>query len=43
LGKKGADDEQFRKMYRWDSKELKHVSTIDFYKEKLGRAPHMKF
>jgi selenium-binding protein 1 len=41
--KKGADDEQFLKLYNWDGKALKHVFTIDFYKEKLGRAHHMKF
>lgn len=41
--KKGADDEQFLKLYHWDGKALKHVFTIDFYKEKLGRAHHMKF
>lgn len=41
--KKGADDEQFLKMYNWNGKELKEVFAIDFYKEKLGRAHHMKF
>lgn len=41
--KKSKDDEQFLKMYRWNGKELKHVFSIDFYKEKLGRAHHMKF
>ncbi|WP_240754780.1 selenium-binding family protein [Parasulfuritortus cantonensis] len=41
--KKGADDEQFLKMYYWDGKELKEGFSIDFYKEKLGRAHHMKF
>ncbi len=41
--KKGADDEQYLKMYYWDGKELKPGFTIDFYKEKLGRAHHMKF
>lgn len=41
--KKGADDEQFLKMYNWDGKELKEAFSIDFYKEKLGRAHHMKF
>ena len=41
--KKGADDEQFLKAYDWDGKELTEKFTIDFYKEKLGRAHHMKF
>ncbi|MEW5789282.1 MAG: selenium-binding protein SBP56-related protein [Pseudomonadota bacterium] len=41
--KKGKDDEQFLKMYHWDGKELKLGFEIDFYKEKLGRAHHMKF
>jgi len=41
--KKGKDDEQFLKMYKWNGKKLTHVFTIDFYKEKLGRAHHMKF
>ena len=41
--KKGKDDEQFLKMYRWNGKQLKLAFAIDFYKEKLGRAHHMKF
>jgi methanethiol oxidase len=41
--KKGADDEQFLKLFSWDGKELKEQWAIDFYKEKLGRAHHMKF
>lgn len=41
--KKGKDDEQFLKMYSWDGKALKLGFEIDFYKEKLGRAHHMKF
>lgn len=41
--KKGQDDEQFLKMYHWDGKDLKLGFEIDFYKEKLGRAHHMKF
>jgi selenium-binding protein 1 len=41
--KKGKDDEQFLKIYDWDGKELKEKVHIDFYKEKLGRAHHMKF
>jgi len=41
--KKGKDDEQVLKMYNWDGKQLKEAFSIDFYKEKLGRAHHMKF
>ena len=41
--KKGKDDEQFLKAYEWDGKALKLAFAIDFYKEKLGRAHHMKF
>jgi len=41
--KKGADDEQFLRAFAWDGKELKPAFEVDFYKEKLGRAHHMKF
>jgi selenium-binding protein 1 len=41
--KKGADNEQFLKLFSWDGKELNEQWKIDFYKEKLGRAHHMKF
>jgi len=41
--KKGADDEQFLKAYDWDGKELVEKFEVDFNKEKLGRAHHMKF
>jgi selenium-binding protein 1 len=41
--KAGADDEQFLKLYSWDGKDLKEQWQIDFYKQKLGRAHHMKF
>ncbi len=41
--KKGADNEQFLKAYAWDGKELKEAFAIDFHKEGLGRAHHMKF
>lgn len=41
--KKGKDNEQFLKGYSWDGKELKLAFEIDFAKEKLGRAHHMKF
>lgn len=40
---KGKSDEQFLKVYNWDGKDLKLAFEIDFYKEKLGRAHHMKF
>ena len=41
--KKGADNEQFLKAYDWDGKELIEKFEVDFNKEKLGRAHHMKF
>jgi selenium-binding protein 1 len=41
--KKGADNEQFLKLYAWDGSELRQQWALDFYKEKLGRAHHMKF
>jgi len=41
--KKGDDDEQFVKLYAWDGKELTHRWTVDFTKEKLGRAHQMRF
>lgn len=40
---KGKTDDQFLKMYKWDGKKLTESFTLDFYKEKLGRAHHMKF
>jgi selenium-binding protein 1 len=40
--KKGADDEQFVKLFAWDGKELKETWKVDFYQQKLGRAHHMK-
>jgi selenium-binding protein 1 len=40
--KKGADDEQFVKLFAWDGKELKEQWKVDFYQLKLGRAHHMK-
>ncbi len=36
--KKGADDQQFLKMYYWDGKTLKPGFAVDFYAQKLGRA-----
>jgi selenium-binding protein 1 len=40
--KAGADNEQFLRGFSWDGKELKQVFEVDFSKEKLGRAHHMK-
>lgn len=41
--KKSADDEQYFKAYTWDGKALTEKFSIDFYKEKLGRAHQMRF
>jgi selenium-binding protein 1 len=41
--KGGADNEQFVRAFNWDGKELKPAFDVDFTKEKLGRAHHMKF
>jgi methanethiol oxidase len=41
--KTGADNEQFLRAFNWDGKELKLAFEVDFAKEKLGRAHHMKF
>jgi selenium-binding protein 1 len=41
--KKGEDNEQFLRAFDWDGKELKLAFEVDFNKEKLGRAHHMKF
>jgi methanethiol oxidase len=41
--KKGADDEQFLRAFTWDGKQLTPAFEVDFYKQKLGRAHHMKF
>jgi selenium-binding protein 1 len=40
--KAGADNEQFLRAFTWDGKELKPAFEVDFTKEKLGRAHHMK-
>ena len=40
--KGGADNEQFIRGFTWDGKELKPAFEVDFTKEKLGRAHHMK-
>ena len=41
--KGGADNEQFLRAFHWDGKALKPAFEVDFTKEKLGRAHHMKF
>ena len=40
--KGGADNEQFLRGFTWDGKDLKQVFEVDFTKEQLGRAHHMK-
>jgi methanethiol oxidase len=40
--KGGADNEQFLRAYTWDGRGLTQVFEVDFTKEKLGRAHHMK-
>jgi selenium-binding protein 1 len=41
--KGGADNEQFLRAFTWDGRELKAAFEVDFTKEQLGRAHHMKF
>jgi selenium-binding protein 1 len=41
--KKGAEDEQFLKAYRWDGKRLTPLFTVDFRKQGLGRPHIMRF
>jgi selenium-binding protein 1 len=41
--KKGDDNEQFLRAFAWDGKALTPAFEVDFTKEKLGRAHHMKF
>ncbi len=41
--KKGGDNDQFFKLFKWDGKELVEAFSIDFEKEKLGRAHQMRF
>ena len=41
--KTGENDEQFLRAFNWDGKELTPAFEVDFHKEKLGRAHHMKF
>ncbi len=40
--KAGEDNEQFLRAFHWDGKELIRAFEVDFTKEKLGRAHHMK-
>jgi selenium-binding protein 1 len=40
--KGGADNEQFVRGFAWDGKELAQKFEVDFTREKLGRAHHMK-
>ena len=40
--KGGDDNEQFLRGFAWDGRELKPTFEVDFTKEKLGRAHHMK-
>jgi selenium-binding protein 1 len=40
--KGGDDNEQFLRGFSWNGKELKPTFEVDFTKEKLGRAHHMK-
>jgi len=41
--KKGEDNEQYLKAFRWDGKKLSHQFSIDFIEEKLGRPHQMRF
>src|ERR1700674_818375 len=41
--KGGADNEQFVRGFTWNGKELVPAFEVDFTKEQLGRAHHMKF
>jgi selenium-binding protein 1 len=41
--KKGVDNEQFVRAFRWDGHTLTPAFAVDFTKEKLGRPHHMKF
>jgi len=40
--KGGGDNEQFLRGFAWDGRELTQKFEVDFTKEKLGRAHHMK-
>ncbi len=41
--KKGDDNEQMVRAFNWDGKDLTMAFEVNFNKEKLGRAHHMKF
>ena len=41
--KVGADNEQFLRGFSWDGKELALAFEVDYAKQGLGRAHHMKF
>ena len=41
--KRGADNEQFLKAYRWDGRTLSPLFAVDFTKEGLGRPHIMRF
>ena len=41
--KGGTDNEQFVRGFTWDGAELTPAFEVDFTKEELGRAHHMKF
>ncbi len=41
--KTGENNEQALRAFNWDGKDLKLAFEVDFTKEKLGRAHHMKF
>ncbi len=41
--KKGDDNEQYLKAYRWNGKQLEPTFSIDFTAEKLGRPHQMRF
>jgi len=41
--KKGKDNEQYLKLFSWDGQKLTQQFSIDFIKEKLGRAHQMRF
>jgi selenium-binding protein 1 len=41
--KKATDNAQFLKLYHWDGQQMTLKFSIDFIKEKLGRAHQMRF
>src|SRR4026209_2996510 len=40
--KTGDNDEQLLRGFRWGGNEARQTFEVDFYKEKLGRAHHIK-